>query len=147
MHISELARNAEVNVQTIRFYERQGLLPAPARTAAGYRSYTAKDLDRVIFIKRNQELGFTLAEIHQLYKIHDAMTMRRSPGRESNEIRAIIALGHERLETIKQKIRVLRLMQRNLVAVIAHLETASPRTCPVASAVLKPGSEKKKISL
>ena len=143
MHISELARKAEVNVQTIRFYERQGLLPAPARTAAGYRSYTTKDLDRVIFIKRNQELGFTLAEIRQLHEIHDAMAMRRPPGRESNEIRAIIALGHERLQTIKGKIRVLRQMERNLVAVIAHLETASPKTCPVAGTVLKAGSKKK----
>src|SRR5215469_612783 len=62
MRTGELARKAGVNLQTIRFYEREGLLPEPARNVSGYRSYQTSDLDRVIFIRRNQELGFTLAE-------------------------------------------------------------------------------------
>jgi hypothetical protein len=52
MHIGELARQAAVNIQTIRFYERQGLLPAPTRNEAGYRCYEKSDLERVTFISR-----------------------------------------------------------------------------------------------
>ena len=85
MLIGELARKATVNIQTIRFYEREGLLPVPSRNNSGYRRYEAGDLERVTFIKRNQELGFTLEEIKQLLDLHRvvaAMTfpMRHKPG-------------------------------------------------------------------
>jgi DNA-binding transcriptional MerR regulator len=133
MHIGELARNAQVNVQTIRFYERQGLLPRPIRSEAGYRCYESKDLERVIFIKRNQELGFTLTEIQQLFELHEAMMgVSRPPRRKSGEVQAIIAMGHERLRTINQKIRTLHDMRRNLAGVVKHLESANIATCPVA---------------
>jgi MerR family copper efflux transcriptional regulator len=135
MHIGELARSAQVNVQTIRFYERQGLLPHPARTPAGYRSYEAKDLERVIFIQRNQELGFTLAEIQQLFQLHEAMmSTSGTKRRNSGEVQTIIAMGRERLETINRKIRTLHDMRRNLAAVIAHLANTNVATCPIANA-------------
>lgn len=138
MHIGELARSAQVNVQTIRFYERQGLLPRPARTAAGYRIYEARDLERVIFIQRNQELGFTLAEIQQLFELHDAMlaTSRRTR-RNSDEVQAIIAMGRERLQTINRKIQTLHDMRRNLAAVVKHLESANVATCPIGNSPAK----------
>ena len=138
MHIGELARSAQVNVQTIRFYERQGLLPRPPRTAAGYRIYEARDLERVIFIKRNQELGFTLAEIQPLFEIHERMiALSRSPRRRSNEIQATLAMGRERLQTINAKIRTLHDMRRNLAVVVKHLEKANIDTCPVANSPAK----------
>lgn len=144
MHIGELARNAQVNVQTIRFYERQGLLPRPMRSEAGYRCYESKDLERVIFIKRNQELGFTLTEIQQLFELHEAMMgVSRPPRRKSGEVQAIIAMGHERLGTINQKIRTLHDMRRNLAAVVKHLESATIATCPVP----KSPSQKKRKNL
>jgi DNA-binding transcriptional MerR regulator len=120
MHIGELARSANVNVQTIRFYERQSLLPRPLRSAAGYRVYDSRDLERVLFIKRNQELGFTLAEINELLNIHGT-----------------IAMGHHRLETINQKIRLLHDMRRNLTGVVQHLESANVATCPVSKPARK----------
>jgi DNA-binding transcriptional MerR regulator len=138
MHIGELARSAQVNVQTIRFYERQGLLPRPMRSAAGYRCYEARDLERVIFIKRNQELGFTLAEIQQLLDLHTAMTaMSRPRRRKSAEVQAIIAMGQERLQTINRKIRTLHDMRRNLASVVKHLESTNIATCPVARSPAK----------
>ncbi len=138
MHIGELARSAKVNVQTIRFYERQGLLPRPTRTAAGYRSYEARDLERVIFIKRNQELGFTLAEIQPLFEIHERMMrLHRSPRRKAHEVQAILAMGRERLQTINAKIRTLHDMRRNLAAVVKHLESANIATCPVVRLPVK----------
>ena len=143
MHIGELARSAQVNIQTIRFYEREGLLPRPARTAAGYRSYEASDLERVIFIKRNQELGFTLAEIQQLFQLHEAMLrLSRPPRHNSHEVQAIITMGHERLRTINQKIRSLHDMRRSLASVIGHLEKAGVATCPVAKSPPKRRAKK-----
>ena len=62
----QLARAAGVHVETLRYYERQGLLPEPARRESGYRQYTAEDLAAVRFIKRAQGLGFSLKEVASL---------------------------------------------------------------------------------
>src|SRR5215472_4482929 len=99
MHIGELARSAGVNVQTIRFYERRALLPKPMRNPSGYRSYDRSDLERVTFIKRNQELGFTLIEIKQLIQLHGSMSSRpKDLKRKPSEVLAIISLGSDRLQ-------------------------------------------------
>lgn len=66
MTIGELARRAGVNIQTVRYYERRGLLADPERRPSGYRVYSAAALDRLKFIRRAQELGFTLNEIGEL---------------------------------------------------------------------------------
>lgn len=65
MKIGPLARKAGVNVQTVRYYERRGLLPEPERLESGYRLYTPEYLERLQFIRRGQELGFTLSEIEE----------------------------------------------------------------------------------
>jgi len=70
MRTGELARRAGMNVETLRFYERQKLLPSPSRTAGGYRHYNERDLETVCFIKQCQHLGFTLKEIGQLEELH-----------------------------------------------------------------------------
>jgi Hg(II)-responsive transcriptional regulator len=67
--IGSLSKQSGVNVETIRFYERSGLLPAPQRTPSGYRSYRAEDVRRLRFIRRGRELGFSLEEIHQLLEL------------------------------------------------------------------------------
>ena len=133
MLIGELARKAAVNIQTIRFYEREGLLPVPSRNNSGYRRYETADLERVTFIKRNQELGFTLEEIKQLLDLHRvvaAMTfpLRHKPG----ELRAIIEIGRERLEAINQKVRTLHTVRRRLTSLLQQLEGATVRACPAS---------------
>ena len=132
MRSGELARNAAVNLQTIRFYERQGLLPKPERTASGYRSYQQNDLDRVLFIRRNQELGFTLAEIRQLMDLHTVLASMgpRHFRRRPSELQGIIEIGRERLLAIKNKSRMLNTMRRQLEGVLEQLESASVVTCP-----------------
>ncbi len=131
MHIGELARSAQVNVQTIRFYERQGLLPRPQRSSTGYRIYEAHDLERLIFIKRNQNLGFTLAEISDLLNIHRTMAGMRGPKRrESKEVQSIIAMGRVRLRTINEKIRTLHDMRRNLNSVVTPSRNKASRDLP-----------------
>lgn len=66
MRIAELARESGVGIQTVRYYERRGLLRDPRRRGTGYREYDARALDRLRFIRRAQELGFTLSEIEEL---------------------------------------------------------------------------------
>src|SRR5688500_14392362 len=67
--IGQLARTAGVNVETVRYYERRGLMPIPARRESGYRLYSADDLERMQFIRRAKDLGFTLREIEDLLMI------------------------------------------------------------------------------
>ncbi len=66
-----LARQAKVNVQTLRFYERLGLLPVPPRRASGYREYPPEAVELVFFIKRAQELGFSLREVKELLGLRE----------------------------------------------------------------------------
>ena len=71
MRAGEIATSAGVNVQTLRFYERRGLLKPPARRSSGYREYPAETAQIVRFIKRAQELGFTLDEVHDLLRLRN----------------------------------------------------------------------------
>lgn len=66
LSIGQLAKRSRVHVETIRYYERRGLIPAPARHYSGYRQYSPGDVRRVLFIKRAQRLGFTLKEVSEL---------------------------------------------------------------------------------
>ena len=69
--IGRLAKQAAVGIDTVRFYERRGLLPEPPRTAAGYRLYTNDTIARIRFIRRAKLLGFNLDEIGNLLNLHD----------------------------------------------------------------------------
>ena len=67
----QAAKAAGVGVETLRFYERKGLLPKPARRTSGYRVYTPESVDRLAFIKRAQRLGFTLKDVKELLRLRD----------------------------------------------------------------------------
>jgi len=82
MKIGELARRAGVNVQTVRYYERRGLLPAPPRRGSGYREYDEGALERLRFIRRAQELGFRLSEVEEL------LTLRADPRTTAAQVKA-----------------------------------------------------------
>jgi MerR family transcriptional regulator, copper efflux regulator len=105
MQIGELARRAGVNVQTVRYYERRGLLPEPERRASGYREYTADNLERLQFIRRAQELGFTLAEIAEL------LALRIDPQTPAS---AVKARAEAKISDIEAKIRDLQQIQHAL---------------------------------
>lgn len=83
LKIGEVADRAGVNLQTIRYYEREGLLPEPPRLASGYRMFPQDAVQQVRFIKRAQELGFTLAEIKEL------MALRVDQRRGSSGVRTL----------------------------------------------------------
>lgn len=69
LRIGELAKRSGLSVETLRYYERRGLIPPPERLASGYRSFPEQTLDRLVFIKRSKELGFSLDEIAELLQL------------------------------------------------------------------------------
>ena len=112
MTIGSLAGRAGVHIETIRFYERRRLMPAPRRTPSGYRLYDEHDLWRLEFIRRAKLLGFTLTEIAELFGIgHE-----RSP-------EAVLDAAHAKLAEVEQELRALaeqRCRLRRLVEVCRH---------------------------
>ncbi|MGH8517180.1 MAG: MerR family transcriptional regulator [Panacagrimonas sp.] len=118
--IGRLARSAGVGVETIRYYQQRGLLPLPASVGA-YRHYPATMTGRIRFIKRAQELGFSLDEIAELLRLED--------GIDRTSIRQIAS---DRLAQIELKLSDLRRMQKvlkHLVSECAHTRADLP--CPI----------------
>ena len=124
--IGSVAAEAGVNVQTLRYYERRGLLPRPARTAAGYRDFAPDTANVVRFIKRAQDLGFTLAEVQELLKL------RSSPGRDRERIRRI-ATG--KVAAIDAKIAQLHAVRDSLAALVKCCESGESLRCDIMEAL------------
>src|SRR5438128_11515508 len=123
MKIGEVAERGGVNLQTIRYYEREGLLPQPPRLPSGYRVYAEPTARRVRFIKRAQELGFTLAEIREL------LSLRVDHERDRTEVRAI---AQAKVADIEEKIRTLTAMRAALVRLTDHCRGHGPASeCPI----------------
>jgi Hg(II)-responsive transcriptional regulator len=121
--IGRLARAAEVGVETVRYYQRRHLLAVP-HSAGGVRRYPAAMIDRIRFIKRSQNLGFTLDEIREL--------MRLEQGGDRNAIRKIAG---DRLMNIREKIAALEQMERVLSDLLRECEhTAIAAPCPIIAA-------------
>jgi DNA-binding transcriptional MerR regulator len=134
MRIGQLAKAAGVSVQTIRFYERRGLLRPPQRTASGYRIYVATDLESLRFIKWCQPMGFTLRELSELLQLHTAVANRDAAARMSGtkEMASIVRIGQQKLASIEEKTRLLQKMRRQLRAMIVKLQGAQQPTCPAS---------------
>jgi Hg(II)-responsive transcriptional regulator len=129
----ETAERAGVNVQTVRYYERRGLLPEPPRTSGGFRQYEPEHVDRIRFIKRAQELGFTLDEAGEL------LDLRATPEADRADVRAV---AQEKQEEIRHKIRDLQRMQSTLDDLIAACEGhGSTDACPILNALEGPVEE------
>lgn len=123
MRIGELATSAGVNIQTLRYYERRGLLPEPERSSAGFREYTATQARRVRFIKRAQGLGFTLEEIGELLSLW---------GDSATSCSAVEARATRTAQCIEAKMADLRRMQAALGEfVIACRGSSSLEDCPL----------------
>lgn len=107
--IGAVARRAGVGIDTIRYYEREGLLPTPQRRASGYRDYGTGAVERLRFIRRAKELGFTLEEIRELL----ALSTDRERG-----VRSVKQRAEARLDQIEQRIRELQRVKRGLKQLI-----------------------------
>lgn len=132
----ELARRSGGNLETIRYYERRGLLPTPPRTAAGYRTFTADAVRRVRFIKHAQALGFTLAEVNGL------LALRTEPATTCADVRR---QADAKLADIDGKIRSLRSMRTALVRLAAACTGRNDPAleCPILASLDERGGRRR----
>jgi MerR family copper efflux transcriptional regulator len=121
--IGGLAKQGGVNLETVRYYERRGLLPEPPRSSSGYRLYPADAVRRIRFIKRAQELGFSLKEIGEL------LALRVDPGGTQADVRR---RASAKIADIEEKIRTLRSMKKALEGLTAACcGDGSAGECPI----------------
>jgi MerR family transcriptional regulator, mercuric resistance operon regulatory protein len=133
MNIGELAQRAGVNVQTLRYYEKRGLVPKPARSAGNYRRYDEAAVSRVRFIKRAQALGFTLDEVADLLRLQD--TSHPDP----DQVREVATA---RLEDIERRLAELQRMRDTLRTLVTACKRRRPDlSCPILATLADESSD------
>lgn len=126
MKIGELSRATGTNIETIRYYERIGLLPAPARTDANYRSYGVEHRSRLSFVRHSRDLGFTIDEVRSLLDLSD------HPDRDCGEADRI-ATSH--LAQVEEKIAQLSALRDELARIIGRCRGGLAGDCRVIEAL------------
>ena len=122
--IGKLAQAAQVSVETIRYYERRGLITQPPKPAQGYRTYTKATLARILFIKRAQELGFTLEEIESLLVLGES---------HCSEVQE---LAESKLVSVRSKINDLCRLERVLEGLVTQCRSNPDNTaCPIVESL------------
>lgn len=125
--IGQLAKAAGVNVETVRYYQRRGLMPVPPRHESAYRHYGQGDVARIRFIKRAQELGFSLKEISEL------LSLRVDPETTCVDVRR---RAEAKLVDIEEKIRTLQGMKKALAKLVGQCQGRGPTgECPILEAL------------
>jgi MerR family mercuric resistance operon transcriptional regulator len=127
--IGILAKRSGVNVETIRYYERIGLLPAPPRSAGGYRIYSSAHADRLQFVRRARDLGLSLDEVRHLLGLADQKS--RSCGKVHN-------LAARHLAGIRGRIADLKRMERVLSRLVQACAKGELPNCPLLEALAHP---------
>lgn len=126
--IGALAKKAGVGVETIRFYQRRGLLVEPAKQPRGVRRYTEHDVQRVRFIKQGQSLGFSLDEMGELLSLEDGQHCREAQ-----------AVAVNKLASIRQRMESLRAMEQALAGLVERCSRNSGEVaCPIIDALQPP---------
>lgn len=133
MKISDAAAASGCHLETIRYYERVGLMPRPARTASGYRAYSPTDVDRLHFISRGRNLGFSLEEIRSLLRLDDDPSMSCSD---------VDAIARSHLSDIQRRVTELQRMAAELERVIAQCAGGERGTCTILGALKQSGGER-----
>ena len=125
MTIGRLAKEAGVNIDTIRYYERNGLIPEPVRRASGYREYEVADVRRLRFIVRAKDLGFKLAEIAELLSLS-----------ADRDVGGVKRRAEQRLEQVEHKIEELQRVRRGLKTLVdACPGHGDLERCPIVAAL------------
>jgi MerR family transcriptional regulator, mercuric resistance operon regulatory protein len=128
MRRGELAEQSGCNIETVRFYEKQGLLPAPPRTAGGHRNYAPEHLKRLTFIRRSRELGFTLDEVRGLLGLVDG---------EDWTCAQVRAMTLDHLADVRRKITDLGKLAQTLEDMAAQCDGGAVPACPIVDALLE----------
>ncbi len=127
LSIGQLAKTAGVNIETIRYYERRGLIPRPSRRESGYRQYTRETVTRIQFIKRTKGLGFSLREILEL------LSLRLDPATTCVDVKKRAEI---KISDIEEKIQTLKRMKKTLTALTMECKGSGPASlCPILEAL------------
>ena len=128
MKIGELSAQTDCKIETIRYYEKTGLLPEPTRTASGYRDYGDDHLKRLSFIRRCRELGFTIEEIRGLLELVDGGNYT------CNDVKKITL---EHVGSIRQKIVDLKKLEKTLSQIASQCTGDGTPECPIIDALFE----------
>lgn len=124
--IGRLAESAEVNVETIRYYQRRGLMREPSRPTGSVRRYSTDDVKRIRFIKRAQQLGFTLDEVTNLLKLEHGRSCRETE-----------RLAQQKLALVEARIADLHRLRKTLRELIGRCESGRGRmACPIIASLV-----------
>lgn len=127
MRIGELAHRAEVGVDTVRYYERQSVLPPPARLASGYRRYDQSDVARLRFVRRAKALGFTLVEIRELLALS---------GRGEDDMGGLKSAASEKLADVEAKLVEITRIRDGLQTLVTSCPGhGALEQCPILNAL------------
>lgn len=124
--IGGLSRKTGCNIETIRFYEKIGLLPKPLRTEGGHRVYGADQIKRLVFIRRSRELGFSLDDIRALLELVDG---RRYTCKQ------VKGVTDRHLASVRGKVADLRRLEKTLAAISAQCQGKQVPECPIIDAL------------
>lgn len=127
MNIGQLARQAGVPIDTVRYYERQHLIPEPPRSASGYRQYGQDDVTRLHFISRAKTLGFTLEEVGELMALS---------GNYSSDMNEMKQKASRKLQIVEERLAELARMRNALLGLVDACPGHGPlATCPIMAAL------------
>ena len=131
MKISEAASASGCHLETIRYYERIGLMPRPGRTASGYREYSGADVERLRFVTRGRDLGFSLEEIRSLLRL------AQDPAMSCGEVDL---LARQHLRDIQARIEDLRRMASELERTISSCQGDQRGQCTILETLRQPAA-------
>lgn len=120
--IGELSRLTEVNIETIRYYEKIGIMPNPPRNSSGYRIYSAPHFERLSFVRRSRELGFSQPEVRKLLTLVDEHTYTCA------EVKEMTA---RQLSNVRDRIKDLRKLEKALAMMVSKCDGGDIPECPI----------------
>lgn len=132
MKIGELASQAGCDVQTVRYYEREGLLEEPKRQASGYRSYAGRHLQTLQFIRRCRSLNIPLSEIRQL------LEFAASPAQSCAQVNALLD-GH--ITEVRQRLNAMKILETQLIALRKRCDGDPSHPCAILESFMTAGDE------
>ncbi len=124
--IGDLAKATDTKVETVRYYERIGLMPAPRRSQGNYRSYDAGQVERLGFIRRSRALGFSLGQVRELLSLADE---------KSRSCAAVDEIAREHLAEVDRKVADLKVLRRELDALLRQCRHGVVAECGIIKAL------------
>jgi len=128
--IGELARLSQVKIETIRYFEKIGILPHPPRNSSGYRIYSTPHLERLAFVRRSRELGFSQPEVRKLLTLVDE---------HSYTCAEVKAMTSTHLAVVRDKIEDLQKLERALAGMVSKCDGGDVPNCPIVDILNRPG--------